>query len=452
MKTIKEYLKNANNVSHITFNPKGPGVIRIHLVPPKKLKLGVSWVIIINGQDILPITAGWAILLREFINEASKLEGKEYSEEDTKLLIELTVNNVKKVFTKTKKSMLKNDLKDILSTIESIAEGKEPPLEIGYVKLKEYGKYMAAPHRMDLMISSMMKGNMWNCNQKCMHCYASSQENAIVEELTTSQWKEIIDKLKEANIPQLTFTGGEPTLRDDLVELVNYSSYFVTRLNTNGVKLTSSLCKDLYEASLDSVQVTLYSSSEAKHNLLTGSNKFNDTIEGIKNAVNANLNVSINTPLCKLNSDYVKTIEFASSLGVKYFSCSGIIMTGSASENSSQETYLSKKELLDILKEACAYCKEHNLEISFTSPGWIDEKDLRKLNLVVPSCGACLSNMAIAPNGEVIPCQSWLTNSSLGNILQKDFKSIYNSKECKVIKKNSMKISNTCQLAIKEVK
>ena len=42
MKTIKEYLKNANNVSHITFNPKGPGVIRIHLVPPKKLKLGVS--------------------------------------------------------------------------------------------------------------------------------------------------------------------------------------------------------------------------------------------------------------------------------------------------------------------------------------------------------------------------------------------------------------------------
>ena len=51
MKKIKEYLKNANNVSHITFNPKGPGVIRIHLVPPKKLKLGVSWVIIINGPS-----------------------------------------------------------------------------------------------------------------------------------------------------------------------------------------------------------------------------------------------------------------------------------------------------------------------------------------------------------------------------------------------------------------
>ena len=48
--------------------------------------------------------------------------------------------------------------------------------------LKEYGKYMQAPHRMDLMVSSMMKDNMWNCNQKCLHCYANTQEKAIVEE------------------------------------------------------------------------------------------------------------------------------------------------------------------------------------------------------------------------------------------------------------------------------
>ena len=76
------------------------------------------------------------------------------------------------------------------------------------------------------------------------------------KELDTAQWKELLQRLQAANIPQVTFTGGEPTLRSDLVELVNAAQWFVTRLNTNGRRLTADLCKALYEASLDSVQVT----------------------------------------------------------------------------------------------------------------------------------------------------------------------------------------------------
>ena len=186
--------------------------------------------------------------------------------------------------------------------------------------------------------------------------------------------------------------------------------------------------------------------------MLVGSDKFDKTFEGIKNAIKANLNVSINTPLCQINKDYVKTIEFASNLGVRYFSCSGIIMTGSATTDSSLNTHLSKEELLAILKEACDYCNKNNLEISFTSPGWIDEINLKHLKLITPSCGACLSNMAIAPNGEVIPCQSWLSKDSLGNLLDTSFNKIWRSKRCKQIRKQSIKKENQCPLAIKEVK
>ena len=58
------------------------------------------------------------------------------------------------------------------------------------------------------------------------------------------------------------------------------------------------------------------------------------------------------------------------------------------------------------------------MEISFTSPGWVAEEKLTELGLVIPSCGACLSNMAIAPDGEVVPCQSWLgEDAGLGNML-----------------------------------
>ena len=78
----------------------------------------------------------------------------------------------------------------------------------------------------------------------------------------------------------MTFTGGEPTLRADLVELVDAAQWFVTRLNTNGRLLTPELCRKLYDASLDSVQVTLYSHDTDIHNALVGADGFDDTVAG----------------------------------------------------------------------------------------------------------------------------------------------------------------------------
>lgn len=447
MNTIKQYLKQVNEVSHITLNPNGPGSIRVHLIPPKKLKLGVSWVVILNGQDVLPLTTGWAILLREFIKTSIDYDGVVLSNTDYDVLITKTIENVKKVFPKTDKAMLIKDLHEILSILRDVAKGKRITANIGYMTLDKYARYMTAPHRMDIMVSSMHKNGKWHCNQKCLHCYASCQEMAIAKELSTDEWKSIIDKCKEANISQLTFTGGEPTLREDLPELINHAAWFVTRLNTNGVLLTKELCEKLKDASLDSVQVTLYSYDEQIHNTLVGAHNFNKTVEGIQNAIDAGLNVSINTPLCKLNSDYQKTIEFAQSLGVIYYSCSGLIMTGKSIEEQALDTYLSKDDLYQVLTDAVTYCHENGLEISFTSPGWITGEKLRKLKLVIPSCGACLSNMAIAPDGTVVPCQSWLDEYKLGNMLTDSWKEIWNNKTTKQLRKNTCKYQRICPLA-----
>lgn len=80
--------------------------------------------------------------------------------------------------------------------------------------------------------------------------------------------------------------------------------------------LTPELCAGLYEASLDSVQVTLYSAEGNIHNQLVGTNGFNDTVQGIRHAVEAGLIVSVNTPLCSLNTHYAETLRFVHSLGV----------------------------------------------------------------------------------------------------------------------------------------
>ena len=453
MNKLKEYLKNVNEVSHVTFDPYGPGVVRIFLVPPKKVKPGIAWVIILNGENIIPICMGWALLLREFINAINEYEGKSVSEDDIKSSINKAVKVVGELFPKTKKEMLISDLKEIIDVLLKVARGKEVEENIGYLSIKKYAKYMNAPHRMDLLISSMEKNGSWNCNQKCINCYAAGQQKGKDDELTTDEWKKIIDKLKLARIPQITFTGGEPTLRDDLVELVKYSSWFVTRLNTNGQLLTKALCSELMESSLDAIQVTFYSYKKEIHNLLVGCDGFDKTCEGIKNAIDAKLLVSINTPLCELNTDYVNTIKFVyENYGVRYFTCSGLILTGNATKDMSIKNRLNSSELKKILIDALNYCKENDLELKFTSPGWIDDEFLKNNNINPPICGATISNMAISPSGDVIPCQSYLDGTSFGNLLDSSFNSIWNSKALKEFKKKIVKLDYNCPLNIKELK
>ena len=448
-KRIAQYAKdNFNEVMHTTLNPEGPGVVRIHLIPPDSNfdnEIGAS-VAIINGQDIIPVNTSWAILLTEFIKEVNKYHGKAVSEWDSEAIVNNTVKDVRQVFPLLSKKLIKNDIYRIMNTFTQVAYGEVPDEEIEILSLSDYEPYMKAPHRMDLLVSSMVKGGKWHCNQNCVHCYAAGQDLVSEEELSTDDWKKIIDKCREVHIPQLTFTGGEPTMRDDLFELIDHAKWFVTRLNTNGIKLTKEYCQKLAEVSLDSCQITFYSSDSEIHNKLVGANQYENTVSGIENALEAGLNISINTPLCTLNKDYVKTLEFLHEKGVTYVTCSGLITTGNALNESSEELQLSTEELKNILAVAVKYCAENEMEISFTSPGWIEEEFFNEIHINKPTCGACLSNMAITPGGNVVPCQSYLSCSPLGNMLSDDWSNIWNNDECINHRKFSAKMTGVCPL------
>lgn len=448
------YCRKMNSVAHATLNPEGPGAVRIHLIPPqmgvkKNETNGIDKypsVAILNGQYYVPVNRSYAVLLNEFIVQLDKFAGTTITEINIEHVIRKTVNEVHKVYYKTNKEVLVDDLKNMVGLFTDIAYGKPIKEEIGYMSIGDYAPFMRAPHRMDLMISSMMKDGCWNCNQKCLHCYAAGQPEAEVSEISTKQWKDVIDKCYDACIAQVTFTGGEPTRRNDLVELVSYAKKLVTRLNTNGINLTEELCKQLFKASLDCVQITFYSYDPFIHNQLVGAKMYDKTLRGIRNAFNANLNVSINTPLCSINKEYAKTLQFLKELGIQYVTCSGLIITGNATLDVSKNTQLSEEELYEVLKEATKFCAENDMEIAFTSPGWLSEEQIRELGLTIPMCGACLSNMAIAPDGSVVPCQSWLSDEVLGNMITDNWNEIWNSKACKAIRNESAKCNYYCPL------
>lgn len=448
VREIKSYMdKEFSEVLHTTLNPDGPGVIRVHLIPPKAEEDAFNpSIAIINGTDIVPVNFVWAVMLAELIKETNRFDGMEIGEEDIRSILGRASDSVRSVLPFFSAGRIKADMQKIYTTIKQIAYREKVTEDVYYMSIGDYALYMQAPHRMDLMVSAMTRNGQWHCNQKCVHCYAAGQTLSDEPELSTDEWKAILDRCRSAGIPQVTFTGGEPTLREDLFELIYYARWFISRLNTNGIRLTKDYCKKLHEAELDSVQITFYSSDPEIHNKLVGAPRYEETLSGIKNALAEHLSVSINTPLCTLNRDYEKTLEFLHGLGVIYVTCSGLITTGSAAGADSEALQLSSEELEEILRRSVDYCHKNGMEIAFTSPGWLDEKVFEELNIPSPSCGACLSNMAVTPGGNVVPCQSWLDDKPLGNMLADDWEKIWNNETCKERRDFSAQLTGDCPL------
>lgn len=439
-------------VAHVTLNPNGPDVLRIHLVPPKPSVKNQPSVAILNGWFVVPLTSHEARLLRVFIEELTDhaTDGQSLSEEETRLIMNAVRRRMKRFYPEIADERFELDLADMLDAFDHIAKGESPGIKFQRtLPMDRYAPHMPGPHRMDLIVAPMEVNSRWGCPLHCAICYAQGQQQmSVTSVLSTAEWKEIIDILwSEARVTQLTFTGGEPTTRKDLAELVQHARKFVTRVNTSGVTMTPELAKSLYDASLDGLQITLYSNVAQDHDALVGlPGAWERSVAGIKNALSAGLSVSINTPLCRLNQEsYASTLEFVHGLGVKYVSASGLIIAGAAEKALGSKDTLSAQELYSTLQPAKQYADANGMELSFTSPGWLSNEQLESLGLHFPVCGACLTNMAVAPNGTVVPCQSWLDDNGLGNILKTDWNEIWDNPKCREIRARG-RLGNVCPL------
>ena len=113
---ISDYKQYKKGINHCTFNPEGPGVVRIHLVPPKFSLFGnKAYIVILNGYYLLPIGYSWAILLSSFMKEVNAFDGKPISEADEKMIFKKAVKKTISVFPSMNKGELEEDLYFILN-------------------------------------------------------------------------------------------------------------------------------------------------------------------------------------------------------------------------------------------------------------------------------------------------------------------------------------------------
>lgn len=285
--------------------------------------------------------------------------------------------------------------------------------------IEPFTQKLSAPLRMDLALT-------FRCQNNCVHCYAGGPHET--EELSTEQWKEVIDKVHDAGVFIVTFTGGEPTLREDLPELVLHAQKrgIVTGLVTNGRKLKDKkYVEQLEKSGLDFVQVTLESHKAQVHDLMAASEgSWKETVAGIKNAAKSHVYTTTNTTLSKHNAaDFPDTIEFLKSLGVAAFGCNSLIYSGKANAVS-EEFALPIETLSELLPRIRDKAHELGLKFLWYTPTQYCRLDPVRLGLGVKSCTAANTNMCVGPNGDVYPCQSYF--ESLGNILKDSWTRIWN--------------------------
>jgi len=296
-------------------------------------------------------------------------------------------------------------------------DGACPIHDLNLEIIPPFSAHPSAPYRMDLAIT-------YRCNNDCAHCYNARPRD--FQELNTQQWLKILDKLWRIGIPHIVFTGGEPTLRKDLPELIAHAQQNgqITGINTNGRRLSDrNYVDELIDAGLDHVQITLESHYADIHDAMVNSHgAWKQTTAGIRNVLETPLYVMTNSTMLNTNSPKLRhTLEFLASLGVPTVGLNALIYSG---RGLSVHTGLAETELPPLLDMARQITSEHNQRLIWYTPTQYCNFDPMQLELGVKGCSAALYNMCIEPNGDVIPCQSYY--QSLGNILSTKWEKIWN--------------------------
>jgi radical SAM protein with 4Fe4S-binding SPASM domain len=277
----------------------------------------------------------------------------------------------------------------------------------------------SAPYRMDLALT-------YRCNNDCAHCYNARPRD--YPELSTDKWKTILDQIWDIRIPHVVFTGGEPTLRNDLPELIAHAEKNgqITGVNTNARRLSNpDYVMELVDSGLDHIQVTVESHLPNIHDTMVSSNgAWKQTISGLENALDSPLFIMTNTTMLQNNSQHLSgTLDFLASLGVPTIGLNALIYSG---HGLTVGTGLSEKDLMPLLELARNSTERHDQRLIWYTPTQYCNFDPMQLELGVKGCTAALYNMCIEPDGGVIPCQSYY--SQIGNILKDPWDSIWNHK------------------------
>jgi radical SAM protein with 4Fe4S-binding SPASM domain len=322
---------------------------------------------------------------------------------------------------------VRDDMEKLLVTVSALLQDKV--CGAPQVRQTAFGS-----HKRDLPVLSEI-ALTYRCQNRCVFCYAEApNRGATVGEMTTEQVKTIIDRIfDEAHCPTVSFTGGEPTLREDLPGLVAYAKAKGMRVNliTNGLRSAdASYVETLRGAGLDSAQVSLEGPSAAVHDaVVQRPGAFELTTRAVHTLRAAGIHTHTNTTICGSNREHVLDLVdyIAEELKSEYFSMNVIISTGTALSHSQEDVRYS--EIGAIIEQVQQRAKDKGTKLVWYSPVPYCLFNPITHDLGSKSCACVDGLLSVSPSGELLPCSSF--ERGIGNLLDKPFQELWFSSEAR---------------------
>jgi radical SAM protein with 4Fe4S-binding SPASM domain len=255
----------------------------------------------------------------------------------------------------------------------------------------------------------------WRCNERCVHCYLDHDGEG---EMTTAEIKDVISQLADTGTFFLSISGGEPLLRRDCFEILEYARQlgFSVKLKTNAVMIGAAQAARLKNLGIEQVQISIYSHLPEVHDAITKlPGSLRRSLQAIRYLRAEGVKVSITNVLMKQNVANAKAVRLlAKELDVEFVVDPTItpMLNGDRSilnlGISSQELdeIFHTEEFIGNVGEFCAPVSE------------VDENVLEGY-----SCSAGHTLAYISPSGDVYPCVQF--PMPCGNVREKSFRDIW---------------------------
>ncbi len=180
---------------------------------------------------------------------------------------------------------------------------------------------------------------VWNmtqrCNLRCVHCYAHAINADHAAELTTEEGKTLLDDLARFGCPVVLFSGGEPLLREDLVELADYAVQKGMRavVSTNGTLITQDKARALKRVGLSYVGISLDGREPTNDRFRGSSGAFRAAVAGIRRAQEAGIKVGLRFTINRMNHEEVSPLfDFLEQMDIPRICFYHLVYAGRGSE------------------------------------------------------------------------------------------------------------------------
>jgi putative heme d1 biosynthesis radical SAM protein NirJ2 len=272
----------------------------------------------------------------------------------------------------------------------------------------------------------------WNttnaCNMYCEHCYRDAGCQAE-EELSTQEAKTMLKQIAKAGFKIMIFSGGEPLLRPDIVELVAYAKSLGLRpvFGTNGTLLTVDLAEKLKAAGTMGMGISLDSLDREKHGRFRHyEGAWDQAVQGMRNCRVAGLPFQIHTTVMEWNSSELEDItDFAVQEGAVAHHIFFLVPTGRAV--TIEEESLRAEAYEEVLTRIMKKQQTVNIELKPTCAPQFT-RIAKQMGISTRFTRGCLAGTAyciISPKGQVQPCA--YLNIPLGDVRETPFDEIWHN-------------------------